>query len=206
MKILAWFDIHVYLIRYQKQMDMLPHETIETVVKEKQEKKIAAASQELKKLLRRMEKPKKPMSGYLLFIEEQRPKLPGGLSPTAAVKLLSSQWNALPAEKKAPFESKHALLKEEHEKAMKTWSSKMVREGKAEQVNVLREKLSSFKNPDKTDPLAKPKRSPSAFRLFQVECMKVPAFAKLSGVERRERISSKWQSMSEAKREPYELR
>ena len=62
------------------------------------------------------------------------------------------------------------------------------------------------KLPEKTDPLAKPKRAPSAFLLFQQECKQVPACANLKGAERRQWISSKWEKMSALKRGPYELR
>jgi len=191
-------------VKYQKQMALLPPEAMEKAMQEKQDKKVAATSQELKKLLKSLEKPTKPVSGYLLFVEAQRPKLPKGLSPTAAIKRLATEWNALPEAKKAPFEAKRDLMKTEHEKAMKIWNAKMEREGKMEQVNDLQEKLSALKNP--VDPLAKPKRSPSAFLLFQQECKTVPACANLKGAEKSKWVSSKWEKMSELKRGPYELR
>ena len=62
------------------------------------------------------------------------------------------------------------------------------------------------KMPEKTDPLAKPKRAPSAFLLFQQECKQVPACANLKGAEKREWVSSKWEKMSALKKGPYELR
>ena len=192
--------------RYQKQMNLLPPEAVEKVIQAKQDKKVAAASQELKKLLKSLEKPKKPASGYLLYIEAQRPKLPKGLSPSAAIKQLANEWNALPENQKAHFEAKKDLLKADYEKAMKIWNAKMVKEGKMEQVNYLQEKLSALKNPEKVDPLAKPKKSPNAFLLFKEECKKVPACANLKGVEKTKWISSKWEKMSELKRAPYELR
>ena len=188
-------------------MEMLPPEAVEKALQEKQDKKVAAVTQELKKLLKSLEKPKRPLSGYLLYVEAQRPKLPSGISPTAAIKQFSREWNALPVDKKAPFEAKKDLLKTEYEKAMKIWNAKMVKEGKMEQVNALQEKLSFLKNPsEQADPLTKPKRSPSALLLFKEECLKRNTFANLTGAERREKISSKWQSMSEEKRGPYELR
>jgi len=193
-------------VKYQKQMDLLPPEAVERAIQEKQDKKVAAASQELKKLLKSLEKPKRPASGYLLYIEAQRPKLPKGLSAAAAMKQLATEWNAMPENKKAPFEAKKDLLKTEYERAMKIWNAKMVREGKMEEVNVLQEKLSALKNPEKVDPLAKPKKSPSAFLLFKEECKKVPACANLKGAEKMKWISSKWEKMSELKRGPYELR
>ena len=187
-------------------MNLLPPEAVEKVIQAKQDKKVAAASQELKKLLKSLEKPKKPASGYLLYIEAQRPKLPKGLSPSAAIKQLANEWNALPENQKAHFEAKKDLLKADYEKAMKIWNAKMVKEGKMEQVNYLQEKLSALKNPEKVDPLAKPKKSPNAFLLFKEECKKVPACANLKGIEKTKWISSKWEKMSELKRAPYELR
>jgi len=194
------------LVKYQKQMALLPPEAMEKAMQEKQDKKVAATSRELKKLLTSLDKPKKPLSGYLLFVEAQRPKLPKGLSSTAAIHRIATEWRALPEAKKAPFEAKRDLLKAEHEKAMKTWTAKMEREGKMEQVNVLQEKLSALKNPEKVDPLAKPKRSPSAFLLFQQECKTAPAYAKLQGAERSKWVSSKWEKMSPLKKGPFELR
>jgi len=193
-------------VKYQKQMSLLPPEAMEKVMQEKQDKKVAATSQELKKLLNSLGKPKRPSSSYLLFVEEQRPKLPKGLSPTEAIKRLAAEWNAMPENKKAPFEAKSVLLKNKHETAMKMWNAKMEREGKVAQVNALQEKLSALKNPEKVDPLAKPKRSPSAFQLFNQECKTIPACANLKGAEKSKWVSSKWEKMSELKRGPYELR
>ena len=192
--------------RYQKQMEMLPPEALEKALQEKQDKKVAALSQELKKLLKSLEKPKRPLSGYLLYVEAQRPKLASGISPTVAIKQFSRQWNDLSVGQKAPFEAKKDLLKTEYDRAMKIWNAKMVKEGKMEQVNILQEKLSSLKNPKEVDALAKPKRSPSAFLLFQEESLKKNTFANLTGAKRREKISSKWQSMSQEKKGSYELR
>jgi hypothetical protein len=193
-------------VKYQKQMSLLPPEAMEKAMQEKQDKKVAAASQELKKLLKSLDKPKKPVNDYFLFAEAQRPKLPKGLSPTAAIKRLATEWNALPEAQKAPFEAKRALLKTEHEKAMKIWNTKMEWDGKMEQVSVLQEKLSALKKVEKVDPLAKPKRSPSAILLFQMECKTVPACANLKGAERSKWVTSKWEKMSALKRGPYELR
>jgi len=193
-------------VKYQKQMSLLPPEAIEKALQEKQDKKVAATSQELKKLLSSLGKPKKPSSAYLLFVEAQRSNLPKGLPPTEAVKRLAAEWNALPEFKKAPYEAKRVLLKTEHEKAMKVWNAKMEREGKVAQVNALQEKLSALKNPEKVDPLAKPKRSPTAFQLFSQECKTVPACANLKGAERSKWVSSKWEKMSDLKRGSYELR
>ena len=91
--------------RYQKQMEMLPPEALEKQMQEKQDKKVAALSQELKKLLKSLEKPKRPLSGYLLYVEAQRPKLASGISPTVAIKQFSRQWNDLTVGQKAPFEA-----------------------------------------------------------------------------------------------------
>ena len=74
------------------------------------------------------------------------------------------------------------------------WASKMGKMGH------------EVKLPEKVDPLAKPKRAPSAFLLFKQECKQVPACANLKGAERREWVSSKWEKMSALKKGPYELR
>ena len=188
-------------------MDQLPEETVEKLLLEKQSKKIAATALELKKLLKSLEKPKRPLSSYFLFAEEQRTKIPSGTPATEVARRLSQEWSSLPAAKKLAFEEKNKTLLAEYQRAIKRWEARMEKAGKMEQVNILRERLSSLKNPASKDPLDnKPKRSPSAFLLFQGECLKVPAIASLPGGERRKEVSARWQKLSEGKRLPYEQR
>ena len=100
-------------------MEQLPEETVEKLLLEKQSKKIAATALELKKLLKSLEKPKRPLSSYFLFAEEQRTKIPSGTPATEVARRLAQEWSSLPAAKKLAFEEKNKTLLAEYQRSMK---------------------------------------------------------------------------------------
>merc|ERR1711957_160259 len=66
-------------------------------------------------------KPKKPMTGYWLWLGENRAALTKELGTgkgSEVAKLGGEKWRALPEKEKAPIEKKAAALKAEYDKAM----------------------------------------------------------------------------------------
>lgn len=55
-------------------------------------------------------KPKKALTGFLLFSNEKRPTLNGSLTQISAK--LGAEWKNLPAEQKVPYEEKAKQLAE----------------------------------------------------------------------------------------------
>jgi len=95
---------------------------------EKAEAKKARLDKKARKEARKnSDKPKKPASGYWLWLCENRAALTkevGQGKVTMVSKLGGERWRALSAAAKAPFEKKAAELKAEYDKAMAEWKEK----------------------------------------------------------------------------------
>lgn len=71
-----------------------------------------------------LEEPKKPMTAYFLYLNENRDALAKELGPQAAkvrgavTQLGSKKWNALPQAEKSKIEAKAAVLKKEYDQAI----------------------------------------------------------------------------------------
>jgi len=84
--------------------------------------------------------PKKPMTAFFLYTEEQRPIIVKQLGEEAkvkgaVVKTAAAQWKDLPAEKKAPYEKNAAAAKAEYDTALasfKQMGGEVVRKRKAD--------------------------------------------------------------------------
>ena len=76
-----------------------------------------------------LEKPKKPMNAYFIFLTESRPALVKELGADANKKkgavaaLGSRKWNALSDSARQPFKEKAAKAKEEYTKALEAFKS-----------------------------------------------------------------------------------
>jgi hypothetical protein len=65
------------------------------------------------------QKPKRPLSGYILYCNEHRPKvMKAGQSAAVLSKILASNWKALSDEEKAPYESRHEKERVKYQKAL----------------------------------------------------------------------------------------
>ena len=86
------------------------------------------------------DRPKKPMTAFLLYLEEYRPSIVEKLRPEAKVrgmisKTAGEQWRNLAAEIKAPYEQKAAAAKAEYDAALESFKQtggKVVRKRKAD--------------------------------------------------------------------------
>merc|ERR1712002_926180 len=99
-------------------------------------KKKRALQSELKKLLEKMEKPKKPLTAYGMFAREFLKTLPKGLSP----KEKMTQY-----EKKSSFKKKVEEESKTYDKALEMWNMKMEKEGKMSEIIVMEGKLAELK-------------------------------------------------------------
>jgi upstream-binding transcription factor len=86
------------------------------------------------------EQPKKPMTAFFLYTNEQRPIIVKQLGEEAkvkgmVVKTAAAQWKNLPDEKKAPYEKKAAAAKAEYDAALESFKKmggEVVRKRKAD--------------------------------------------------------------------------
>ena len=73
--------------------------------------------------------PKRPLSAYILFMMENRPKivksLPADAKVTEVMKEAGKQWRALTAAKKKKYETEAAKLKKEYAKEMDAYKAQL---------------------------------------------------------------------------------
>jgi len=124
-------------VKYQKLMDKVPEEVKERAKAEKRQKKAIAtgrsAATELKEMLESLGKPKRPLTGYVLFSVDRRARMTASerqKSPTEVVRMLGAEWKGMSEAQKQPYLEKYEKLKAEHDRVMEKWTEKMTREGK----------------------------------------------------------------------------
>jgi len=124
-------------VKYLKLMDKVPEEVKEQAKAEKRQKKVIASSKnaamELKDMLESLGKPKRPLTGYMLFSKDRRARMTASerqKSPTEQISMLAAEWKGLSEAQKLPYLDKYEKLKAEHDRVMEKWTEKMSREGK----------------------------------------------------------------------------
>ena len=101
------------------------------------------------------DRPKKPMTAFLLYLEEYRPSIVEKLRPEAKVrgmisKTAGEQWRNLAAEIKAPYEQKAAAAKAKYNAALKSFKQtggKVVRKRKADKDAKSKKDKDALKKP-----------------------------------------------------------
>jgi len=124
-------------VKYQKLMDKVPEEVKAKAKAEKRQKKTIksgrSAAVELKDMLESLGKPKRPLTGYMLFSKDRRARLTaseGQKSPTDLVTMFGAEWKGMSEAQKQPYLDKYEKLKAEHDRVMEKWTEKMSKEGK----------------------------------------------------------------------------
>jgi len=191
----------VELAKWRKEVSALPEEVKEAAKQEKLDKKVQSSALELKRLVQSLGKPKKPNSAFLLFMAERRPSMPQGLKPTETISRMAAEWKGLPEKKKAIYERKAEELRAAHDKALRTWTAKMERQGKLQQVEEAEARVAALRSP--TDPLAEPRRPPTSYSLYQDEKKRaLPAV--MAATDKNAKVAAEWKALAAGKRAAYE--
>ena len=124
-------------------MEMVSEEVKEISREEKRLKKkvkqCGAAHLELKRLLKRLEKPSKPANSFILYCTEQ------GWEGRRMFDGMASEWRQMGDEEKNKYIEQSRLLKEEYELEMGEWKGRMWREGWMEEVMDLQQRVGQLK-------------------------------------------------------------
>lgn len=66
---------------------------------------------------------KRPLTSYMLFSKEMRPKVKEGRTSVAVVEELARLWNELPAKQKEKYVAKYKVLKAAYDEEIAAWKS-----------------------------------------------------------------------------------
>jgi hypothetical protein len=97
-----------------------------------------------KQRLEELGKPKRPKSSFMNFLASQADILKKKGSPEEVrerIKSLSTKWNSLSAEEKAPFFEAYRKDMEVYARALAKWEEKMIRMGNDDLVRLNKKKL-----------------------------------------------------------------
>lgn len=140
-------------VKYQKLMDKVPDELKQKAKAEKRQKKAIASGRsavvELKDMLESLGKPKRPLSGYMLFSQDRRARMTASerqKSPSDLVKMFAAEWKGMSDAQKQPYLDKYEKLKAEHDRVMEKWTAKMSREGKMAGILAAQARVADLKD------------------------------------------------------------
>lgn len=83
-------------------------------------------------LYKESNKPKRPISAYILFALEYSKTL--NKTPLQATEEIKQKWATLSDAKKDEYKKKFERSREEYEKKMREWEAQMIKEGKSDLV------------------------------------------------------------------------
>lgn len=133
--------------RYKAAREKLPEETLQqeklASAAKKGAKKLKELTKELKALT--VDKPSKYGSSYLIFSAERLPNLKGTGTSMERMRKVASEWEALPADKKAQYENRHKLEMEKYTTGLKNWEQAILKDGRHEKIESVKEKIKALK-------------------------------------------------------------
>ena len=123
---------------YKRKMEEVPKEMLSERKSAKKNKvdgkELRKAKKEKKDLLDSLNKPKRPLSSYMLYTMDRRPQLPSDMSSTDKVKKMGMEWKEANKQLKDFYENKYAELSKNYEKDLEMWNAKMHRDGKLVEI------------------------------------------------------------------------
>ena len=154
--------------------------------------------------IRTPERPKRPVSPYIMFVMQNGKNLEG--RPTDKIKVLGRQWGEMNDEARRPYIAQSEAEKQKYEERMKKFMAQLEKNGNVEffkasevmarsETSIRRLKRDIQKLEDEMD---KPKNAPpNAYSLFVADERKG-----LTGrvVDTSRAIADKWKSMSSAQK------
>merc|ERR1712060_31653 len=69
------------------------------------------------------DRPKRPLTGFMRYAQEQRPKFSHIFKVTQQTKEISAAWKALSADAKAPYEQAYKTEKEKYDAQLKAYQA-----------------------------------------------------------------------------------
>lgn len=158
-----------------------------------------------------MEEPKRPQSGYFLYVNATREKVQteiGGKAFGAVTKIQAERWKSLPADEKSNYEQQAADLKAKHETDLAAFKEAggVVGQKRAEKKDAKQAKID--KAAAKQSDADKPKKPVGgAYGVFmnkhRAEIQQsLPAGSAVSAVAPV--ASAKWKALSEEAKKPYD--
>lgn len=151
------------------------------------------------------EQPKKPMTAFFLYTDEQRPIIVKQLGEEAkvkgaVVKTAAAQWKDLPDDKKAPYEKKAAAAKAEYDAALESF--------KQNGGEVVRKRKADKDAKPKKDKDAPKKPAGGGYGQFMAEnrekiVKSLPAGSNVIS-DTAKAAGAQWKALSEDEKKPYE--
>merc|ERR550532_1426742 len=121
---------------YQQKVASLSEDIISSKKATKAQKRVTkskkSAADELKQLLEETNKPKKPLTAYLLFSMDCRPKLPNTMSSPEKVKKIANDWQNASDSVKDDYLAKQKANLDRFQTDLTAWNLRVEKMGYAD--------------------------------------------------------------------------
>ncbi|KAI5191161.1 hypothetical protein NECID01_1330 [Nematocida sp. AWRm77] len=156
------------------------------------------------KKIRGQNEPKKPITEYFMFLNDERKNIPKNLSVKEQTAILSAKWKELAPERKEGYSRAYA-------EALSVYKGEMAKYKETDEYRVIMEQKKDAKKEEaKKNGKVKTVRKPTGYNLFvkeeRAKLVKenpdnVPNLKEISQV-----ISKKWQSLTDDAKEEYKAK
>lgn len=116
----------IWLQQNAKYLSQLTDEQKEEIRQSRVEKSEEKAKREYRKRVKDLGKPKRPLNGFLLYCQEQKPKNLTRDENRSQIKSLSEQWSKLSETQKEPYQRRAADAVAKYRQDMLKWEEKMI--------------------------------------------------------------------------------
>lgn len=138
---------------YQQKIAKLSEDVISSNKATKAQKRVTkskkSAADELKQLLEETKKPKKPLTAYLLFSMDCRPKLPNTMSSQEKLKKIGNDWQNASDSVKDDYLAKQKANLDRFQTDLTAWNLRVEKMGYADKIAALQAKVSMLKKKSK---------------------------------------------------------
>lgn len=147
----------IWLQQNAKYLSQLTDEQKDEIRQTRVEKGEEKAKREHRKRVKDLGKPKRPLNGFLLYCQDQKPKNLTRDENRSQIKSLSEQWSKLSEAQKEPYQRRSADAVAKYREDMLKWEEKMIAE---DNMDVVRRKNVLIPAPPKD--IAPPTKSSKA--------------------------------------------
>uniref|UniRef100_A0A1Q3F5F9 Putative transcription factor a mitochondrial n=1 Tax=Culex tarsalis TaxID=7177 RepID=A0A1Q3F5F9_CULTA len=116
----------IWLEQNAKYLSQLTDEQKEEIRQNRVEKSEVKAKREHRKRVKELGKPKRPLNGFLLYCQDQKPKNLNREENRSQIKSLSEQWSKLSEAQKEPYQRRAVDAVAKYREDMLKWEEKMI--------------------------------------------------------------------------------
>ncbi|XP_022092781.1 transcription factor A, mitochondrial-like [Acanthaster planci] len=133
-----------YLEEMENFRASLTEEEEQMLEEQEEQAKSNKAKRRYKQVLKKLERPKRPLHAYSIFLGSKLKQASGSITDKMAE--VSKEWKEMSEEEKAKYYESAAQAKEDYEAAMEEWETKMMEQGNISVIRKSKQQQDSEKD------------------------------------------------------------